>query len=125
MKRWFWVLDALTVVSFVVIGRDNHGFATDWAETVRVAVPFLLALAVGIVVTKAWLNPTSLLVGLGIATVTVVLGLLLRRFIFDGGTASTFVWLTAGWMIAWMVVWRVVAHGIERFVHHREASSTA
>ena len=125
MKRWFWVLDALTVVSFVVIGRDNHGFATDWAETARVALPFLIALAVGIVATRAWLNPTSLLVGLGISTVTVVLGLLLRRFIFDGGTASTFVWLTAGWMIAWMVGWRVVAHGIERFVHHRGASSPA
>jgi hypothetical protein len=90
-----------------------------------VAAPFLIALAVGIVLTRAWTNPTSWLVGLGIAAVTVVLGLVLRRFIFDDGTATTFMWLTAGWMTAWMVGWRLVANLGTRLVHNLGASNPA
>jgi hypothetical protein len=90
-----------------------------------VAAPFLIALAVGIVSTRAWTNPASWLVGLGIAAVTVVLGLVLRRFIFDDGTATTFMWLTAGWMTAWMVGWRLVANLGTRLVHNLGASNPA
>jgi hypothetical protein len=125
MKRWFWVLDLLVVVSFVVIGRDSHGFTNDWGTTLEVALPFLLALSVGTGIAMMWMDPTSWLGGLVIAVVTVVGGLALRKYVFHDGTASTFVWLTAGWMTAWMVGWRLVAALIERFVHSRGASNTA
>ena len=108
MKRWFWLLDLLVVVSFVVIGRDSHGFANDLAETSRVALPFILALSMGIGTVMAWTDPVGWLAGIGIAFMTVIGGLLLRRYLFDGGVATTFVLLTTGWMIAWMVGWRLV-----------------
>jgi len=125
MKKWFWVLDVLVVVSFVIIGRDAHGFTNDWGATFEVALPFLLALSVGIGITMAWMDPTSWLGGLVIAAVTVIGGLVLRKYVFDQGTASTFVWLTAGWMTAWMVGWRLVAALIARIAHGRGASNPA
>lgn len=108
MKRWYWVLDALVVLSFVVVGRDSHGFVTEWQETVRVAAPFLIALALGIVVMRAWQRPLHLLTGLGIGVVTLVMGMLLRRFVWDDGTATTFVVVTGGWIIGLMVGWRAL-----------------
>jgi hypothetical protein len=125
MKKWFWVLDLSVVASFVVIGRDAHGFTNDWGATLQVALPFLLALSVGTGVAMAWMDPTSWLGGLVIAGITVAGGLALRKYVFHDGTATTFVWLTAGWMTAWMVGWRLVAALIAGIVHRRGASTTA
>lgn len=124
MKRWFWVLDTLVVVSFVVIGRDTHGFTSDWGATLEVALPFLLALSIGFGITMAWMDPTSWLGGLIIAAVTVVGGLALRRYVFDDGTATTFVILTAGWMTGWMVGWRLVLPLVGRIAGRFGASTT-
>ena len=123
MRRWFWVLDLMVVMSFVVIGRDAHGFAGEWGATMEVALPFLLALSVGIGIAMLLMDPTSWLGGLVIAAVTVVLGLALRKLVFDDGTAATFVLLTAGWMFAWMVGWRLVAMLGTRLVDRRGAST--
>ncbi len=123
MKRWFWVLDVLTVLAFVAIGRDSHGFVSDWVETARTSAPFLIALGVGIVLTRAWRRPTSLLTGLALAAVTVVLGMLLRRFVFDRGTALTFVLLTTGWMVYWMVGWRLAVGLVARFRENRRRAA--
>ncbi len=123
MKRWFWLIDLLVVMSFVVIGRDSHGFANDWAETARVALPFILALSMGIGTVMAWTDPVRWMAGLGIAAMTVVGGLLLRRYLFDGGTATTFVLLTTGWMILWMVGWRLAYMLISR-VRSRAETAT-
>jgi hypothetical protein len=125
MRRWFWVLDLTVVVSFVVIGRDAHGFAGEWGATMEVALPFLLALSAGIGTAMVLMDPTSWLGGLVIAAVTVVGGLALRKYVFDDGTATTFVLLTAGWMVAWMVGWRLVAMLGNRLVDRRGASTTA
>lgn len=125
MKRWFWVLDASVVVSFVVIGRDSHGFTNNWGATLEVALPFLLALSVGIGVVMLWMDPMNWAAGLVIAAVTVIGGLALRKYVFGDGTATTFVWLTAGWMTAWMVGWRLLAALITRIAHSRGASNPA
>ena len=108
MRRWFWVLDAIVVVSFVLIGRDTHGFVPDVGDTIRVATPFLLALALGVFAFRAWIRPTSWLTGLALAVTTLVIGMLLRRFVFDAGTARTFVILAAAWFVGLMVGWRLV-----------------
>ncbi|NHZ70201.1 MAG: DUF3054 family protein [Proteobacteria bacterium] len=123
MRKWFWVLDATVVMSFVIIGRDSHGFVTDWSETMRVAAPFLIALAIGIIVMRAWLKPLQIVTGLGIAAITVVLGLMIRHFVFDAGIAQTFMILTTGWMFAWMVGWRLVAGLIIKFAANRRTAS--
>lgn len=122
MKRWFWVLDVATIMSFVIIGRDTHGIVGDWAQTLRVAAPFLLALSIGIGVTRAWERPTRVLTGIGISVVTVVVGLGFRKYVFGDGTATTFVILTSAWMFAWMVGWRLVANLATRIIDKRQGS---
>jgi hypothetical protein len=89
-----------------------------------VALPFLLALSVGIGIAMTWMDPTTWPAGLAIAAVTVIGGLALRKFVFDAGTATTFVVLTAGWMTAWMVGWRLFVPIVARIARSRGASNT-
>ena len=124
MKRLFWILDAAVVVSFVVIGRDAHGLDAGWSATLHVAAPFLIALTIGIIGTRAWCKPLNAVTGLGLAATTVVLGLVFRRFIFEDGIASTFILLTAGWMTVWMVGWRLVVNLITRLFANGKTVST-
>ena len=107
MRRWFWVIDAFVVLSFVAIGRDSHGFNSDFGDIVKVAAPFLIALTLGIVVFKAWTRPVAWLTGLALASTTLIVGMLLRRMIFDRGTATVFVLLTAAWLFGLMIGWRL------------------
>lgn len=119
MRRWFWVIDAVVVVSFVLVGRDNHGFVSDWNETLRVAAPFLISLALAIVLVRAWKDPLTLLTGFNIGAITLVVGMLLRKFIWGDGTALSFVIVTAVWLIGWMVAWRLIGIGIGRYRSRR------
>ena len=86
MKRWFWTLDALVVVSFVVIGADTHGFTYQLADILGVAAPFFVGLAGGIVALRAWKKPLSLLNGILLAVIALAVGMLLRRYVLDEGT---------------------------------------
>ena len=118
MRRWFWVLDAFVVVSFVAIGRDSHGLNSDVGDIVKVAAPFLVALALGIVAFKAWTRPVAWLTGLALASTTLILGMVLRRTVFDGGTATIFVLLTAGWLFGLMIGWRLIVGLASRLKRH-------
>ena len=114
MKRWLLVLDAIVVLSFALIGSDFHGFSFDLLEVLDVATPFLVALALAVVVVRAWQTPTSLLTGFLLAVITLVVGMALRRFVWGGGTAGAFVLVTAAYLIALMVGWRLVLLGAAR-----------
>ncbi len=107
MRRWFWVLDTAVVLSFVLIGRDSHGFVSDIGDIVKVAAPFLLALALGIVAFKAWINPVAWTTGLALASTTLIVGMVFRNVIFDGGTATVFVLVTGAWFFGLMIGWRL------------------
>lgn len=124
MKRWFWVLDGLVVVGFAVIGREDHGFVSDFWDYARVAAPFLVGLAATIVILRAWRSPLLLRTGLFLALGTLVLGMLLRRFVWDNGTATTFVLVSAGFFVAGMVGWRLVALGIRTLLARRTPQPT-
>jgi len=121
MRRWFWILDGLVVVGFVVIGREDHGFSSDLSDYVRVAAPFLVGLAATVVAVRAWASPRAPLTGLYLALGTVVVGMLLRRFVWDDGTARPFVIVTTLFLIAGMVGWRLLALGVSRLVASRGA----
>jgi hypothetical protein len=107
MRRWFWVLDGFVVLSFVLIGRDSHGFVSDVGDIVKVAAPFLIALALGIVAFKAWTRPVAWLTGLALASTTLLVGMVFRNVIFDGGTATVFVLVTGAWFFGLMIGWRL------------------
>lgn len=114
VSRWFWVLDAAVVVSFVVIGREDHGFTSGVSDYVRVAAPFLLALGLSIITLRAWRSPLRLRTGLFVAIGTIAVGMLARRFVWDDGTAWTFVAVTSAFLVAGMVGWRLIVAGVVR-----------
>lgn len=114
MKRWFWVLDGLVVIAFAVIGREDHGFVSDLWDYARVAAPFLLGLGATIAILRSWRSPLLLRTGFLLAVGTLVAGMALRRFVWDNGTATTFVLVTAGFLIAGMVGWRLVVLAVRQ-----------
>ena len=76
---------------FVAVGRRNHDESAGISGVVEVALPFLIALISGWLITRAWRSPKALSTGVVIWLVTVVLGLGLRNFLFDRGTATPFI----------------------------------
>ena len=84
-------LDIFSVLLFVAVGRRNHDESAGISGVVEVALPFLIALISGWLVTRAWRSPQALSTGVVIWLITVVLGLALRNFLFDRGTATPFI----------------------------------
>ena len=79
------------MVLFVAIGRRNHDESTAIDGIATVAAPFLIALAVAWLSSRAWRTPGSMRTSLIVWLVTVFGGLELRHFVFDRGTATPFV----------------------------------
>jgi uncharacterized membrane protein YbjE (DUF340 family) len=79
------------VLLFVAVGRRNHDESTGVSGIVEVALPFLLALVSGWLVTRAWRTPQALSTGVVIWLATVIGGLLLRNLLFNRGTATPFI----------------------------------
>lgn len=121
MARWFWVLDVSVIIAFVAIGREDHGFVSDASDYARVAAPFLLGLAVTGVSLRAWRDPISLRTGLLLSLGTVFVGMLARRFLWDDGTARSFVLVTTGFLVAGMVGWRLIALAVRRLLSSRRS----
>ncbi len=124
MKRWFWIVDALVVIAFVVVGREDHGFTSDVWDYLRVASPFLLGLGVTILALRGRIDPMKWRAGIILALGTVLVGMLLRRWVWDDGTARAFIMVTTGFMVAAMVGWRIIASGIRRMVTSRSVPAT-
>ncbi|TRZ73559.1 MAG: DUF3054 domain-containing protein [Actinobacteria bacterium] len=76
---------------FVAIGRRNHDEGTAIDGIAIVAAPFLIALVVAWLSSRAWRTPGSMRTGVIVWLVTVFAGLELRYFVFDRGTATPFV----------------------------------
>ena len=106
-------LDALSVVVFVAIGRRNHDETSAVGDTIGTALPFLIALLVAWVIVRAWRRPTSITIGLLLWPIVVIVGMLLRRLVFDDGTAASFVVVATLFLglclVGWRGVWALVA----------------
>lgn len=103
-------IDIVSVVVFVAIGRKNHDESGSViASTLKVAAPFLIALAVGWIAVRAWQAPTAVRTGLVIWLVTVIGGMLLRKFAFDRGTAVPFIIVASVFTLLFLVGWRALA----------------
>ncbi len=124
MRRWYWVLDVVVVLLFVVIGREDHGFVSDFSDYLRVASPFLIGLGLTIFAVRAWRKPLDWRTGTALALGTLLLGMLVRRFVFDSGTARAFIIVSAAFFIAGMVGWRLVAASVLKLLTVRRASAT-
>lgn len=107
--------DGAAVVLFVVLGRSSHDEGSGIGAVANVAAPFLIGLAVGWVVSRAARSsPFAVGAGVQLWSATVVIGVLLRWFAWDRGTAVSFVIVTAAFLGLFMIGWRVVVAGATR-----------
>ncbi len=123
----YFLVDVVAVALFVVIGRRNHHETGNvLLGAVKIAAPFLIALVVGWVlaafvpsiagrsVADADRAPLTNRVGLVVWACTVVLGLALRRIVFQRGIAIAFIivaTITLGvFLLGWRAVARAMAH---------------
>jgi hypothetical protein len=103
------VIDILSILVFVMLGRKSHHEDGSFlSATLKVAAPFLIALAVGWVVARAWKAPTSFATGITIWLVTIVGGMLLRHFVFSKSTATAFIVVASTFTLVFLVGWRMV-----------------
>ena len=103
------VIDALAIIVFVSIGRRSHDEGSSVGGILAVAAPFLIGLAAGWLVARAWARPFEVVTGLIIWPITVLVGMLLRHFVFDRGTALAFVIVATIVTGVFLVGWRIVA----------------
>ena len=106
------IVDAVLVFVFIFIGTRNHDTADDAAGVISAAAPFLVALGIAWLATRAWKAPTALSTGVGIWIITVAGGMLLRRFVWDDGTAGAFIIVAAIFNAFTLVGWRVVRENL-------------
>jgi len=107
-------IDVFSVTLFVAVGRREHERDSAIAGLIGTAAPFLLALGLAWLVLRAWNRPTDWRTGVGIWAITLVGGMVLRRVVFDDGTATSFVIVAALFLALFLVGWRLVLALIER-----------
>jgi hypothetical protein len=101
-------LDTASVVLFVAIGKREHDQDTAISGLVETAAPFMIGLLVAWLVFRVWKRPTAWTTGLLVWPVTLVVGMVLRNAVFDGGTATSFVLVATGFLGMLFVGWRAL-----------------
>ncbi len=103
------VLDVAWVLAFVVIGRSSHTEGLRLAGVARTAWPFLVGLAAGWVVARAWRTPAALVpTAVTLWPVCVVVGMLLR--VASGqGVVPAFVAVALAFVGLGLLGWRALA----------------
>jgi len=102
------IADVTVIVAFVAIGREEHNSGNSIAGVLETASPFLIALAIGWLATRAWQNPTGVGRGFGIWLVMILTGMNLRHYVFDDGTATAFIIVASVFTLAGLVGWRLL-----------------
>ncbi len=104
-----FLIDVACVVLFVILGRRNHHESGSFlSATLKVAAPFLIALVVGWLLARGWRNPTALSTVVIVWVVTIALGMVLRHFVFDRGTATAFIIVAAVVTFVLLFGWRLL-----------------
>ena len=107
-----FLIDVALVVLFVFIGTRNHNTDDDAVGVAATVAPFLIGLVVGWVVSRAWKSPTTVATGIAIWVSTIVVGMLLRHFAWDRGTAGAFVVVATIFNAFTLIGWRVIRENI-------------
>lgn len=111
LKLWSALADVIAVLIFVAIGRRNHDGTIDAEGVFEVAAPFLMALAATwIIVLWRRLHPTRISTGVIVWVGVVALGMILRKVLFDGGTATAFVIVATIFVGVAVNGWRAIAN---------------
>lgn len=108
-------MDVVAVLLFVAIGRRSHDeTGSAISGILAIAAPLLIGLACGWVAATAWRTAASIRTGVVVWLVTVVVGLALRRLVFDRGIATAFVIVTTVVLGLFLVGWRLLAARFDR-----------
>jgi Protein of unknown function (DUF3054) len=102
-------VDAVLVLVFVALGRTSHEEGNIVSGTLSVAAPFLIALALGWALARAWKQPLAVRTGVVVWVTTVVAGMVLRHTVFDRGTALAFIVVATLFTGLFLVGWRAIA----------------
>ena len=102
-------IDVVAIIVFVAIGRRSHDEGSSIGGIFSVAAPFLIGLVAGWLVARAWTRPLHVATGITIWPVTVLVGMILRHFVFDRGTALAFIIVATIVTGVVLVGWRMVA----------------
>ena len=106
--------DLACVLVFVVVGKIDHETGLAPAAVAGTAWPFLAALALAWLVTRAWRSPDRIWpTGVLVWAVTVV-GAMPLRLLSGEGAPLSFVLVTSLFLAATMLGWRAVALLISR-----------
>jgi Protein of unknown function (DUF3054) len=106
------VVDATLVLVFVALGRTSHEEGNMISGTLAVSAPFLLALGLGWLLARAWKRPLALRTGVIVWITTIAAGMILRRTVFDRGTAAAFVVVATVFTGVFLVGWRAIANRV-------------
>ena len=117
---WALVADVIGIIVFVAIGRRNHDEGVAPTGVIETAAPFLIALLIGWLIARAWNEPLMPRTGTIIWVTTVALGMVLRKFVFDDGTATAFVIVATVFTGAVLNGWRLAIRA--RVARVREGS---
>lgn len=107
------VVDVAAVLVFAAVGRRSHAEAAALLGLLSTAGPFLVGLAAGWGVARAWRAPVALRAGLLVWLVTVLVGLAVR-FAFTDRLPLTFVLVVMVSLAVLLLGWRAVAWGVGR-----------
>jgi hypothetical protein len=116
-ERWLGAVavDATAVVVFAVAGRNAHDESSGASAVLTIAAPFLLGLLAGwLLEPRTRARPMATATGVTVWLATAAIGLLLRRVVWDRGTALSFVIvatvvlgvLLVGWRAIWAIALR-------------------
>jgi hypothetical protein len=107
--------DVVAVLVFVVLGRSSHDEGNGIASVLGVAAPFLIGVAIGwLVAPTPRVRPFAVRSGVQIWLAAVLVGVVLRWFAWDRGTALSFIIVAAVFLGLAIVGWRVVLAGASR-----------
>jgi hypothetical protein len=118
-------LDAASIVVFAAVGVRSHEIDSGFGDVFTIAAPFLIGLAIGWLVARAWDRPLAIVTGLIAWVATIVIGMPLRNLVFDRGTATSFIVVTTLFTCACLVGWRVVAWLITRRTSRPDRAHTS
>ncbi|MCU1399112.1 MAG: rane protein [Acidimicrobiales bacterium] len=105
-------IDVVLVVAFVAIGRRNHHEDEGLSGLISVSAPFLIGLAIGWGATWRRHAPFELSTGAQLWACTVVVGLVLRRTVFDRGIALAFIIVATITLCVFLIGWRAIARAV-------------
>lgn len=105
-----FIVDIAMFVVFAALGRASHDEGHAITGTLTVAAPFVIAYVVMAAIARLQRDPLSVRRAAAVWFPTVVLGMVLRRLVFDRGTAPAFVVVAFITTAVLLLGWRALVH---------------